>query len=107
MERSSVIWSPSIATDEGSIDSIFKLLSRTDKALESLSDTLRKEVSFRNQLSRKINFGVVDFESKSEENLKLTYEARLEKLKIDLQTEYTQKIKEMVHAHTQQISELK
>jgi hypothetical protein len=107
MERSSAIWSPSIVTDEGSIESIFKLLSRTDKALESLSETLNKEACFRNQLSKKINFGVADFEWKSEEVLKLAYETKFEKLKIDLQAEYSQKIKEMVQKHTQQMAELK
>jgi F0F1-type ATP synthase membrane subunit b/b' len=103
LEKSSIISSPTMFSEEIAIETIFKHLSRADKVIANLTETLKSEAKFKNQLIKKIDFSNVH----SNEATKQSYECRLDSIRTDLHSEYSEKLSEIMRKHNEQICELK
>ena len=103
LERSSLLASPNMVSEEMSIESIFKLLNRADKSLETLSDNLKNEAKFRNQVTKKIDFQNL----KTSENNERNYLQKIEDIKSGIHDEYAQKITNIVNQNTELVNKIK
>lgn len=99
LQRSSILSNPKMISEEISIDSIFKLLSRADKNIENLSETLKNESNFKSQLNRKLDFYNVN----SPENIEKSLQLKFENLKSQIENDCELKIQNILKANSQMV----
>ncbi|CAI2362903.1 unnamed protein product [Moneuplotes crassus] len=102
LQRSSILSTPQMVSEEVSIESIFKLLTRADKSLDNLSGTLKNESKFKTQLSRKLDFQNVN----SSEFLQKSLETKFDQYKVELESEFNRKIGEITRKNDDIIESL-